>query len=90
MRERERRRGGEAVAEAVDLVVYGVEVERFEEGRKEGIERRDREGEREHPSRNDLDPVKKEVEEVGMGWGEGMRAMLVPLLRARPLNLKDA
>ena len=36
MRERERRRGGEAVAEAVDLVVYGVEVERFEEGRNRG------------------------------------------------------
>ena len=41
------RREGEAVAEAVDLVVYGVEVERPERReRREGIKEREREGKR--------------------------------------------
>ena len=91
MREREGGEGGRLLPRpSTSLFMVSRSSASRKEGRKEGIERRDREGEREHPSRNDLDPVKKEVEEVGMGWGEGVRAMLVPLLRARPLNLKDA
>ena len=57
----------EAVAEAVDLVVYGVEVERPERReRREGIKERGRG--REHPSRNDLDPVKKRGRGSWVGW----------------------